>query len=517
MDILPYIRNAPFSDYNASKGDDILNLMLLSQYRDKPNFRAYMQAFQEEFNTLFLETEKVYQGRFIENAVGRQLDVIGIILDESRGVNLPTQFFGFQGAPDVASPSFAAEATPQDGGVFRSEGQSSTGNYVLSDIEYRRLLLAKAYTLSLNSCSADNCYYILTTLLGRTPRVMKLITSSALESIEGSLAYGDYLKSDGTAYVPVNITVGSGDVIEFDYVSANSGVFSPLLSAASANNLVFKRSSDLLALSGGISSMVVNGVAIASDELTMVDGVNYHIELTMAFAVTLTELLASLGGSPTAFGTMANFTVNGNEWEYLTAGSVEDQSNGTAIARQTGTVAEFVNDWDNAPTIYNPAWTQIGTTFTCDGSQTGNADFSEAAVYPIGSLIEYRYTITERTAGAVICIAYGGSSVVNVNSTVGDHVVYLPVTSTTTQVGIRGNAAFTGSVTNIQIGLTTKALIPVFNAATNVYTPPIYQVDERQVQLNISQSDTSGSDKSLIEYFSQYLIPLGMGFTVERV
>tara|TARA_R110000851_G_scaffold47459_1_gene115245 strand:- start:3491 stop:4174 length:684 start_codon:yes stop_codon:yes gene_type:complete len=170
--------------YNSTvpnKGTEIFDRLRLLQYENSPNLKEYINAYVAEMDILFEEIEKVYQGRFIENAVGRQLDIIGIILDEPRGINLPTQFFGFSdynnGGTPIPFPNVAKmadKATPADGGIFRSTGQSAVGNYVLSDTEYRRLLLAKAILSNRKECGVDNAYYVMATLLGRVPRLMEI-------------------------------------------------------------------------------------------------------------------------------------------------------------------------------------------------------------------------------------------------------------------------------------------------------------------------------------------------------
>jgi len=158
------------------KGTEIMNSMLLEQYQRSDNLKEYFGAFVGEMDLLFAETERVYLGRMLEYATGDSLDTIGIILDQPRGIASPTQFFGFVGAPSVEKMS--DEANPQDGGIFRSEGQSLTGNYVFSDDEYRRVLTAKAMISTRDGCTANNIYYIVSTLLGRTPRIMRLLTSA---------------------------------------------------------------------------------------------------------------------------------------------------------------------------------------------------------------------------------------------------------------------------------------------------------------------------------------------------
>ena len=166
---------------NTTKGTDLANRLLLMQYQPSPIYNQYKAAFVDEMDLLFEQVERVYLGRFIENAVGTQLDIIGIILDEDRDVSLPTQFFGFSnnGAIIANVASFADEATPAEGGVFRSEEQTSTSNSSLGDIVYRKLLLAKAYLSTQQVCSFDVAYHALATLLGRVPVKFELTSIGA--------------------------------------------------------------------------------------------------------------------------------------------------------------------------------------------------------------------------------------------------------------------------------------------------------------------------------------------------
>ena len=164
---------------SRTKGTEIMESMLLNQYAGSTNLKEYMGAFVSEMDLLFAAIEDVYLGRFLENAVGAQLDVIGVILDEQRDVNLPTAFFGFNdegGSPTPNVSGFADEASPQDGGIFLSEDQEGFTVYPLSDGEYRNLLLAKASLLNNDAIDANRAYYAISTLLGKTPRVMVLDT-----------------------------------------------------------------------------------------------------------------------------------------------------------------------------------------------------------------------------------------------------------------------------------------------------------------------------------------------------
>ena len=72
----------------TDKGKQIMEGLLLNQYQNSPLLQEYMMAFIAELDLLFEQTEEVYLGRFLENAVGKQLDIIGIILQQTRSVIL---------------------------------------------------------------------------------------------------------------------------------------------------------------------------------------------------------------------------------------------------------------------------------------------------------------------------------------------------------------------------------------------------------------------------------------------
>ena len=162
---------------STSKGKEIMEGMLLSQYTNSPNLKEYFMAFITELDFLFEQTSEVYYGRFIELAVGEQLDVIGIILQQQRSVILPKLYFGFQGALDVAG--MADEATPAFGGIFKDENTGEGEITALDDLTYRRMLLAKAAILNRETDELSLAYFVIGTLLNRAPSVFELRDSDS--------------------------------------------------------------------------------------------------------------------------------------------------------------------------------------------------------------------------------------------------------------------------------------------------------------------------------------------------
>lgn len=163
-------------DISTTKGTELMNSLLLLQYQKSTNLKEYFSAFIEEIDLLFYEIENVYLGRFIEWAEGEQLDVIGKILGETRGLGLPITFFGFSddGLNTANAGPLADFNSPSGGGIFRSEGQNNTNNVELSDISFKRLLLAKAYLTNKRSIDINTCYNAISYLLGRVPQLLEI-------------------------------------------------------------------------------------------------------------------------------------------------------------------------------------------------------------------------------------------------------------------------------------------------------------------------------------------------------
>lgn len=167
----------PRSEYGtkatADKGKQIMEGLLLNQYHNSPDLKEYYMAFIAELDLLFLEIDNVYNGRLIQNAVGRQLDVIGIILGQTRSVVLDKLWFGFDGAAGV--DGFASIANPANGGLFRSINQGEGVVTPLGDLSYRRILLAKAVVCNRHSADLSLAYYVVSIILGRVPSVFELV------------------------------------------------------------------------------------------------------------------------------------------------------------------------------------------------------------------------------------------------------------------------------------------------------------------------------------------------------
>lgn len=211
-----YGGNTSATAANPSKGTEIFEAMLLSQYEDSPNLKEYIGAYVSELDLLFEQIEEVYLGRMLDRAVGAQLDVIGKILNQDRTVALPTVFFGMSndGVQEVLMDKLANEVESGVGGLFKDEAQAGFSVVPLDDVKFRRLLLAKAYLSTKPTVGIEDMYFAIATLLGRVPRLMQLYTSASASNALGL--------NDRDIQLQISIEdTDNGDLSFLEYFSPN--------------------------------------------------------------------------------------------------------------------------------------------------------------------------------------------------------------------------------------------------------------------------------------------------------
>ena len=113
---------------------------LLSQYANSPTITGMILAFNSAMD--FTQTMSNFYDMMwnIQTAQGYGLDVWGRIVGAPRTITVPgtAQFIGW----NVAGGSYTGFGQ----GIWASPGSGLNQNYVLSDIDFRRLILAKAAT-----------------------------------------------------------------------------------------------------------------------------------------------------------------------------------------------------------------------------------------------------------------------------------------------------------------------------------------------------------------------------------
>lgn len=116
---------------------------LATQFRESENLKEYIKAFLKQSD----ELETVYQSflsKFdLETAEGDQLDILGKIVGQDRILldAVVLFYFGYFGA--LGAQSFGSLSDPELGARFREIGESTTGNRLLVDDEYREFIRAR--------------------------------------------------------------------------------------------------------------------------------------------------------------------------------------------------------------------------------------------------------------------------------------------------------------------------------------------------------------------------------------
>lgn len=125
-------------DYMQEKFDRIT-----FAWEDSETFKKFLELNSVHAQTLQEVFRQLYEERWIDTAVGKQLDIIGDIVGQPRELLDADllEFFGFVG--DTQSESFGSFGDPTVGGLFYSLGQKTTGNILLDDDKYRLFIKAK--------------------------------------------------------------------------------------------------------------------------------------------------------------------------------------------------------------------------------------------------------------------------------------------------------------------------------------------------------------------------------------
>jgi len=113
------------------------------QFKDKINFDKLIYTWLQQSLSIQDTLSSIDDIKYIDRATGVQLDNIGEIVGQPRlliDADL-IAFFGFQGLS--ISRSYGDLNDPSKGGRYKSYGESSTGNILLSDTEYRLFIKAK--------------------------------------------------------------------------------------------------------------------------------------------------------------------------------------------------------------------------------------------------------------------------------------------------------------------------------------------------------------------------------------
>lgn len=129
----------PFSEQAY---EEVAKTRITSQFIDKPIINKHIELLIDQFEELQTVFQDLLQKRSIDEATGKQLDIIGEIVGQPREFIATDlfSFFGFQGAPSAAA---MGELGSILGGQWYGFGEPLGGNVLLDDPTYRLFIKAK--------------------------------------------------------------------------------------------------------------------------------------------------------------------------------------------------------------------------------------------------------------------------------------------------------------------------------------------------------------------------------------
>lgn len=136
--------------------------LLLAQYKDSPNLAAYIGCFMAEVDIISKAIQDTINLRYLADATGKQLDVIGEIVGIGRifyGA-AALGYFGYYDDPQSATPSIGDAFNSNVGGVYKSVTDRDSADYVMDDATYKKAIYAKIVKNMTNCCIEDVLLYI---------------------------------------------------------------------------------------------------------------------------------------------------------------------------------------------------------------------------------------------------------------------------------------------------------------------------------------------------------------------
>lgn len=117
--------------------------LITSQHINKPKFVAKVSTVTGGINAITQLIQSIPDAFDVDNAIGAQLDIVGLWVGRLRTVNsiLTVAFFGF--SDDGAALPFGEQTDPSKGGRFYEQGEPFSSSTVLGDPEYRTIIKAK--------------------------------------------------------------------------------------------------------------------------------------------------------------------------------------------------------------------------------------------------------------------------------------------------------------------------------------------------------------------------------------
>lgn len=140
--------------------------LLLYQYNDSTNLKAYIKCFLDEFAEVRQALADTIQYRYLKDAYGVMVDDVAYIVGASRIIYGAEGlgFFGFYENPS-ALPA-GDDNVPGEGGILRSDLDKESGDYVRTDTQLKDAIRARIIKI-VGSCTIEELIMYCELILGR--------------------------------------------------------------------------------------------------------------------------------------------------------------------------------------------------------------------------------------------------------------------------------------------------------------------------------------------------------------
>ncbi|QQV88374.1 putative baseplate protein [Erwinia phage Fifi44] len=129
--------------------------LLLSQYKNSPNLKKYIQCFLDELDVVSSAMSDSVKYRYLADSFGVMVDDIAYIVGASRTLYgaAALGFFGYYENP--AAESTGDDNNPLVGGILRSDSDRSSGDFVRTDAQLKNAIRARIVKIVSNCCIED--------------------------------------------------------------------------------------------------------------------------------------------------------------------------------------------------------------------------------------------------------------------------------------------------------------------------------------------------------------------------
>lgn len=129
--------------------------LLLSQYKESPNLKAYIQCFLDEIGEVTSALSDVVKYRYLADSFGTMVDDIAYLVGASRvlygGASLG--YFGYYENP--AAFGTGDDKNPDVGGTLKSDTDRDSADFVRTDTQLKNTIRARIIKCTSNSSIED--------------------------------------------------------------------------------------------------------------------------------------------------------------------------------------------------------------------------------------------------------------------------------------------------------------------------------------------------------------------------